>query len=164
MQPIHITLFTSMPTYRIIQLIEKDSELIIQRLLERVHSDPEVPNYQSLTDIELRTRARDLLTNLGSWLGTKDASRLNQRYEQLGAARHREEMPLHEVVYKLHILRRLLMGHARDEHLEVNALQLYGEQEFLCTLGEFFDRIVYSVVKGYSEAEIDRKQGNKTPN
>jgi hypothetical protein len=33
----------------------------------------------------------------------------------------------------------------------MNALELYAEQEFLKRLDHFFDRIIYRVVKGYSE-------------
>ena len=67
-------------------------------------------------------------------------------------------MPLHEVVYKLQLLKRIVLTHARDEHLEMNAIQLYHEQEFLTELDGFFDRIIYRVTKGFSEALMQRQR------
>jgi hypothetical protein len=63
-------------------------------------------------------------------------------------------MPLHEVIYKLQLLKRTVYEHARDQHLEVTAIELYAEQEFLGLIDEFFDRIIFRVCKGYSEREM----------
>lgn len=136
---------------RIIQLVEKDWLKIAEQAIRRVQEDPETPNYKSLTDDELRSRARDLLSNLGQWLNRQDTGLLDRRYEELGRVRHQDGFPLHEVVYKLNLLKRTILDHARDHHLEMNAMQLYAEQEFLQKLDLFFDRIIYRVVKGYSE-------------
>ncbi|MFN7561246.1 MAG: hypothetical protein ACK5TH_05665 [Prosthecobacter sp.] len=137
--------------HRMIKLVEKDCHRIAEQAVRRVQQDPETPNYKSLTDDELRARARDLLANLGQWLERQDDGLLDRRYETLGRARHQDGFPLHEVVYKLHLLKRTILDHAREQHLEMNALELYAEQEFLKRLDHFFDRIIYRVVKGYSE-------------
>lgn len=140
--------------HRIIQLVEKDWLKIAELAIQRVQQDPETPNYKSLTDDELRARARDLLSNLGRWLDRQDDGHLDRRYEELGRIRHQDGFPLHEVVYKLQLLKRTILNHAREEHLEMNAIQLYAEQEFLQRLDTFFDRIIYRVVKGYSEQAL----------
>ncbi len=137
--------------HRIIQLVEKDWLKIAELAIQRVQQDPETPNYKSLTDDELRARARDLLSNLGRWLDRQDDGHLDRRYEELGRIRHQDGFPLHEVVYKLQLLKRTILNHAREQHLEMNAIELYAEQEFLQRLDTFFDRIIYRVVKGYSE-------------
>jgi hypothetical protein len=137
---------------RLVQTIENHWELIAQRAIDAVHRDPEVPNYQSLTDDELRERARHLLSNLGQWLASRDESLISRRYEALGRQRCEEGMPLHEVIYKLQLLKRMVLEQARDAHLEMNALQLYSEQEFLTSVDGFFDRIIYRVAKGFSES------------
>jgi hypothetical protein len=61
---------------RLIEIVEKDWKTIASRVIHRVHSDPQVPNYQALTDHELRSRARDLLSQLGRWLGRRDEASL----------------------------------------------------------------------------------------
>jgi hypothetical protein len=141
---------------RLIQLVESNWETIAGITISRVHSDPEVPNYQALTDIELRSRARDLLSHLGHWLAKRDPEVLARRYEDLGRQRFDEGMPLHEVIYKLQLLKRAVYEHARDQHLEITAIELYAEQEFLGLIDEFFDRIIFRVCKGYSEQEMNR--------
>jgi hypothetical protein len=127
-----------------------------------VQQDPETPNYKSLTDDELRSRARDLLANLGRWLDRQDDGLLDRRYEELGRVRHQDGFPLHEVVYKLSLLKRTILDHAREHHLEMNALELYAEQEFLQKLDLFFDRIIYRVVKGYSEHAMADHAGGRS--
>jgi hypothetical protein len=147
--------------YRIIQMVEKDWQKIADQAIRRVQQDPETPNYKSLSDDELRSRARDLLANLGQWLSRLDNGMLNRRYEELGRLRHQDGFPLHEVVYKLQLLKRTILDHAREHHLEMNAMELYAEQEILQKLDFFFDRIIYSVVKGYSEHAMGAETGAK---
>ena len=149
--------------HRIIQLVEKDWHKIAEQAIRRVQQDPETPNYKSLTDDELRSRARDLLANLGRWLDRQDDGLLDRRYEELGRVRHQDGFPLHEVVYKLSLLKRTILDHAREHHLEMNALELYAEQEFLQKLDLFFDRIIYRVVKGYSEHAMADHAGGRSP-
>lgn len=144
---------------RIIHLVEKDWQKIAEQAVRRVQQDPETPNYKSLTDDELRARARDLLANLGQWLDRQDDGLLDRRYEELGRMRHQDGFPLHEVVYKLQLLKCTILNHAREHHLEMNAMELYAEQEFLQKLDLFFDRIIYRVVKGYSEHEMANQAG-----
>jgi hypothetical protein len=140
---------------RLIEIVEKDWEVIAQKAIGKVKTDPEVPNYRALTNDELRARARDLLAQLGHWLARRDEAGLARRYEDLGRQRFEEGMPLHEVIYKLQLLKRTVYEHARDQHLEVTAIELYAEQEFLGVMDEFFDRIIFRVCKGYSESEMD---------
>lgn len=149
--------------HRIIELVEKDWLKIAEQAIRRVQEDPETPNYKSLTDDELRSRARDLLANLGQWLNRQDTGSLDRRYEELGRVRHQDGFPLHEVVYKLSLLKRTILDHAREHHLEMNAMQLYAEQEFLQKLDLFFDRIIYRVVKGYSEHAMAIPSGGQQP-
>jgi hypothetical protein len=44
----------------------------------------------------------------------------------------------------------------------MNALELYAEQEFLQKLDLFFDRIIYRVVKGYSEHAMADRAGGRS--
>ena len=141
--------------HRIIHLVEKNWQKIADLAIRRVQQDPETPNYKALTDEELRSRAHDLLINLGSWLDRQDDGLLDRRYEELGRVRQQDGFLLHEVVYKLQLLKRTILEHAREQHLEMNAMELYAEQEFLQRLDRFFDRIIYRVVKGYSEQAMN---------
>ena len=147
--------------YRIIQMVEKDWQKIADQAIRRLQQDLETPNYKSLTDDELQSRARDLIPNLGQWLERLDNGALNRRHEELGRLRHQDGFPLHEVVYKLQLLKRTILDHAREHHLEMNAMELYAEQEFLQKLDLFFDHIIYRVVKGYSEHAMGAETGAK---
>ena len=142
---------------RLIELVETQWETIANEAIARLHRDPQVPNYHALTDDQLRARARDLLAQLGRWLARREEESLARRYEDLGRQRHAEGMPLHEVIYKLQVLKRVVHQHARDQHLEVTAIELYAEQEFLHLIDEFFDSIVFRVSKGYCEGELSAR-------
>lgn len=142
---------------RLIELVETQWETIAQQAIARLHADPLVPNYHALTDEQLRARARDLLAHLGRWLARREEESLARRYEDLGRRRYAEGMPLHEVIYKLQVLKRVVHQHARDQHLEVTAIELYAEQEFLHLIDEFFDNIVFRISKGYCEEQMSTR-------
>jgi hypothetical protein len=143
-----------MLSQRLIQLVERDWATIADWVIAQVHRDPEAPHYRALSDDELRLRARDLLSNLSRWLLDRNDIALAERYALLGRQRFEEGFPLHEVIYKLQMLKRAVLQYARDMHLERTALELYEEQEFLWVLDGFFDRVVYQVARGYSEAQM----------
>jgi hypothetical protein len=138
----------------LVRQIERHADEIAEQVIYRVQRDPNVPNYQALSDDELRYRAQDLLRNMGHWLISQDETAIRDRYEDLGRTRRQQGFPLHEVVYKLQLLKLTVLGRVQDEMVATNGLQLFQQQDLWRRADLFFDRIIYAVVKGYSEAQL----------
>jgi hypothetical protein len=145
-----------MLSIRLIHKIEQNWEHIAASVVQAVERNRDIPHYQALSDVEIHERARDLVKNLGFWLTQRDDAELNRRYEALGRQRHAEQFPLHEVVVKLQLLKRKILSFARDQHLAFDAAELYAEQDLYWAIDAFFDRAVLAVVKGYSDAHLQR--------
>ena len=88
----------------LIRMISDHWEDIAERVLQRVRRDSKLLEFGKLPEPELRERAREILQNLGNWMVSREED-LGQRYEQLGRQRCEEGIPLHEVVYALHLLK-----------------------------------------------------------
>lgn len=137
---------------RLVQLIEGHSEQITQRMLEAIRKDPRLPLFSQLPDSELLRRFDDACQHLGRWLAAKDEKLMEVRYTILGRERFEENIPLHEVVRAVQVLKREILKFARQQAVDQSALEIYGEKELEHLVGGFYDRIVYYIVQGYERA------------
>jgi hypothetical protein len=146
---------------RLIQRIESNWEAIAGQVIAQVRRDNEVSHYQSLSESEIRERARDIVVNLGYWLLSNNTAEIASRYEALGRRRFREGVPLHEVVYKLAMIRKSIGNYVMEQNLSLSAMEVYEELELLRSLTRFFDQVVHNLVRGY-ETELREVQRNGT--
>lgn len=138
---------------RLIQRIENNWEAIAANVIGQVRRDQEVSHYQSLSESEIRERAHDLVVNLSYWLLSNNSAEIGSRYEALGRRRYREGVPLHEVVYKLAMIRRSIASYVMEQNLALSAVEVYEELDLVRSLTRFFDKVVHNVVRGY-ESEM----------
>lgn len=143
-----------MVSTRLIQRIESHWEEIAAKVIEQVRRDEAVRHYSGLSESEIRERAHDLVVNLAYWQVSLNDPGIAARYEHLGRRRYREGIPLHEVVYKLTLIRRQLAAYVMEQNLNLSPLEIYEELDLLRSLMRFFDLVIYSVVRGY-EAEMN---------
>ena len=134
---------------RLIQRIENNWEAIAANVIGQVRRDQEVSHYQSLSESEIRERAHDLVVNLSYWLLSNNSAEIGSRYEALGRRRYREGVPLHEVVYKLAMIRRSIATYVMEQNLALSAVEVYEELDLVRSLTRFFDLVVHNVVRGY---------------
>lgn len=139
-----------MLSYRLIERIEQNWESLAQGVIADLQSDTRTPHYRELADAEIVERAQDLARNLGFWLTRGSHVPLAARYEDLGRRRAAEGVPLYEVIRKLQLLKRRLMGFAREQNLDQSALEIHAENELHQAIDQFFDEVIYSVAKGYA--------------
>jgi hypothetical protein len=52
----------------------------------------------------------------------------------------------------MHILKDKIVGFVHEEGLSMNAIQVYAQGELEQRIGQFFDALVYHVVRGYEHA------------
>jgi hypothetical protein len=135
----------------LIRMISDHWEEIAERVLQRVRRDSKLLEFGRLPEPELRQRAREILQNLGNWMVSREED-LAQRYEQLGRQRCEEGIPLHEVVYALHLLKECMIQYVRDAGLRQTHIELYAEEELQRGADRIFDTLVYYFVRGYERA------------
>jgi hypothetical protein len=140
-----------MLSVKLVQLVETHWEQISERILHKIQNDPRLIHVSRLSEAELRKRAREILRNIGDWLGASLDEPLARRSEALGRQRFEEGIPLHEAVLARFIIKEGLMEFVRDHAFIETSLQLYAEGELERSVGQLFDRMIYYVIRGYEE-------------
>ena len=158
---------------RLIQLIETHSEALTREVLQDLATNPKTRSFQIVPRAELESRTGNLYRNLGGWIGDPRDDAVQAEYEEWGRRRFRQGIPLSEMVYSLILIKHHLRRYIRDHGLvasssdlvvpgEFLAVQLHGVQELNFMVGEFFDRALYHLARGY-EAEAQVARGAKAP-
>jgi hypothetical protein len=147
-----------MLSVKLVQLVETHWEQISVRILQKIRNDLRLAHISRLSESELRERAREILKNIGDWLGASQDEPLARRSEALGRLRFEEGIPLHEVVLARFIIKEGLMEFVREHAFVETSLQLYAEGELERSVGQLFDRMIYYVIRGYEEALRENHQ------
>jgi len=141
-----------MLSIRLVQLIESHWEEIAARVVAEVKKQPETPLLAQRPESELRSWCHDILENLDSQLAAHREDQLERRYRVFGRRRFEENIPLHEAVMRLQILKWEIFNFVHEQGFAMTVLELYREEELQVLIGRFFDGLVYQVVRGYEEA------------
>ena len=137
---------------KLVHLIETHGEEILDRVILQIRREPEMTHMRTLLDSQLREYGQDLLHNLGHWLQTPNEDDVARRYERLGRARFEEDVPLHESVHALCLVREKVLDFVEEHIASKNAVELYAEEELDRRLGRFFDLLTVYLVRGYERA------------
>jgi hypothetical protein len=137
---------------RLVKLIEEHAEQLTAGLVNDLQTNPRTEAYHKLSHHELHRRAYDVYRHLGEWLGHKADDRIEANYRGLGEERHAEDIPLHEVVYALIVIKYHLRDYVRAAGLMNSTVELYQQLELDRLVGQFFDKATYYAVKGYESA------------
>jgi hypothetical protein len=140
---------------RLTRMISDHWEEIADRVLLRVTRDAKVLEFGKVPEHELRARAREIVQNMGNWMVSPEAD-LARRYEQMGRQRCEEGIPLHEMVYALHLLKECMIQYVRDAGLRQTPIELYAEEELQRGADHIFNTLVYYFVRGYERAMRQR--------
>ena len=141
-----------MLSIRLVQLIEAHWEDIATRVIDEIRKHPETRILAERPDSELRAWCRDLLENLEAQLSARHEDNLERRYRVFGRRRFEENVPLHEAVMRLQIMKSEIFSFVHEQGFAMTMLELYREEELQVLIGRFFDALVYQVVRGYEEA------------
>ena len=141
-----------MLSIKLVQLIETHWDEIARRVIVAIRRHPEMEQLSKCSEIELREWCQDILQNLGELLSVTKHEEVQRRFQVLGKMRFEENIPLHEAVLRVHLLKDMIVGFVHEQGFPMNALQLYAEEELEQRMGRFFDACVYHVVLGYERA------------
>lgn len=117
---------------------------------------------------ELEQRVFRTYHNLGNWLGNPKEDAVQAEYEEWGRKRYRNGTPLSEIVFAVILLKHHLRKYIRENGLieysrdrqapqEILPVHLYGIQELNYLVGDFFDKALYHLARGY-ELEAGKGQ------
>jgi hypothetical protein len=137
---------------KLVHLIETHWNRITDSVIEAIRRESELQHLRTLLDSELREWGDDLLHNLGHWLTVGSTDDLERRYERLGKMRFEQEIPLHESVRGLCLIREKTMEYVEENIASNSSVELYAEEELERRLGRFFDVLLVSLVRGYERA------------
>ena len=155
---------------RLLQLIQSHAGSLTSEVMTDLRTNERTPSFRPLSPSGLESRIGALYSNLGKWIGDADENAVRDEYEEMGRRRFRDGVPVSEIVYALlltkHHLRRYIRDHglvdfAGDRMMpdELLPLELHSIQELNYQVGEFFDRALYHLARGYeSEAAMHRSE------
>ena len=137
---------------KLIRLIETHQQEITDRLIRDIHRYPDLTHLRQLPEVELRERSQNLLENLGYWLAEGNEEEMGRKYEGLCRVRFDEDVPLHESVHALFLIKEKMIDFIGEQGFPPDALELYAEEELERRVGQFFDLLVLRMIRGYEGA------------
>ena len=164
-----------MLSLRLIELIETHAENLTRDVLKEYATNPRTRHWGVVPSNELEQRVFRTYHNLGNWLGDPKEDAVQAEYEEWGRKRYRNRIPLSEIVYAVILLKHHLRKYIRDNGLieysrdrqapqEILPVHLYGIQELNYLVGDFFDKALYYLARGYeSEAGASVPAGESAP-
>jgi hypothetical protein len=137
---------------RLVQLIEANWEEIARRLIRSIRENPETQTVAALPETETKEWCREILENLGYLLLVRKDQETYRRFQVLGGMRFEQNIPLHEAVLRMQLLKAKILGFVHEESISMTVIQVYAQEELEQRIGQFFDALVYHVVRGYETA------------
>ena len=148
---------------RLLQLIQAHAGSLTNEVIVDLRTNERTSAFRRLNLSNLESRIGALYSNLGRWIGDSDENAVRVEYEEMGRRRFQEDVPVSEIVYALLLTKQHLRRYIRDHGLvdfagdrmmpdELLPLELHSIQELNYQVGEFFDRALYHLARGY-EAE-----------
>jgi hypothetical protein len=115
-------------------------------------------------------RIASLYENLGKCICNPNEDGVRQEYQDWGRTRFRQGIPFSEIVYVLMLTKKHLRKFIREHGLvdfcedrvtpgELVPVELYAIQELNYLIGDFFDRALSHLVRGYEAAAMAKRAG-----
>jgi hypothetical protein len=150
----------SMLGTRLLQLIQAHAGPLTHDVVKDLLTNERTPTFRRLNAADVETRVSALFYNLGRWIGDADEHAIQIEYEDMGRARFREGVRVSELVYALLITKHHLRHYIREHGLvdfagdrivpqELLPLELHSIQDLNYQVGDFFDRALYHLARGY---------------
>ena len=152
-----------MLTSRLVHLIESHAKSLTTGVMQDIMSNKHTTSFRAVPIADLELRIATLYQNLGKWLGNPKEDGIQKEYEEWGSRPFHRGIPLSEIVYSLILIKAHLRRFIREHGLvgtsadqvtpdELVPVELYAIQELNYMVGEFFDRALYHLTRGYEAA------------
>jgi hypothetical protein len=138
-----------MLAYRLVRLIETHSDALASGLLKKVQSSELTRSYRNVPPEELQQRVYEIYRHLGDWLLGKSAFDIEQRYQEIGARRAHQGVPMSELIWVIVLTKENLWEFLKKENVMERPVEVFGELEMMQLLDQFFDRAIYFASIGF---------------
>ena len=102
---------------RLLSLIQSHAGPLTGETLEDLITNDRTPSFRRLRQPELESRVALLFNNLAKWIGDPSDESVRREYEEMGATRFRESVPLSELVYAIILTKKHLRQSIREHGL-----------------------------------------------
>ena len=151
-----------MLSHRFVRLIEDHSDALASGLLHKIQRSVRTEAFSKVPPDELKERVSEIYRHLGEWLIDKSEADIEQRYTQIGTRRAQQGVPLSQVIWALILTKDNLWEFILDESYPDRPVDIFGKQELLQLLDQFFDRAIHAAAVGYEwEAEAKVRAESK---
>ena len=141
-----------MLSHRFVRLIEDRSDALASGLLHKVQRSVRTEAFCKVPPDELKERVDEIYRHLGEWLVDKSEADIEQRYTQIGTRRAQQGVPLSQVIWAIILTKDNLWEFILDESYPDRPVEIFGKQELLQLLDQFFDRAIHAAAVGYEWA------------
>jgi hypothetical protein len=138
--------------HRFVHLIEEHSDALASGLLRKVQRSARTEAFRNVPPDELMQRVSEIYRHLGEWLLDKSESDIEERYANIGSRRAQQGVPLSQLIWAIILTKDNLWEFVLDESYPDRPVEIFGKQELLQLLEQFFDRAIYSAAVGYEWA------------
>lgn len=137
---------------KLIDIIEKNAEVIANRWMNDTLSNPFMPTYSNADPQSSFDRVLLFIQQFGKWLGGvfKDEE-VRTYYLELGRKRKREGFNLSEVLSAISLTRKYIWEFALSQRMWNKTIDIYMTLELERRMMLFFDRASFYVARGYEQ-------------
>ena len=136
----------------LVEVIEKNAELISDHWVKDVIFNKTTPSYNLLSPEELSRRFNDDARQYIKWLtGNYNYKKMKTHYRTLGAVSKKEGYTLSELISALSLIRKYIWEFALSQGMWNKAIDIYRTLELERRMMLFFDKASYNVCRGYEK-------------
>lgn len=141
-----------MLSHRFVHHIEDRSDALASGLLHKVQHSDRTEAFRKVPPEELTQRVSEIYRHLGEWLLDKSEKDIEQHYTEIGVRRAHQGVPLSQVIWAIILTKDNLWEFILDDSYPDRPIEIFGKQELLQLLDQFFERAIYSAAVGYERA------------
>src|SRR5262245_12998874 len=152
-----------MVSAKLIELIELHAGRLAADTSKDLVTNERTPSFRAVPIDDLEPRVFELFHHLGNWIGDPNDDRVQAEFERWGRLRFGQRIPLSEIVCAVILLKSHLRCYIRDHGLVdasfprvegdyVLPMHLHSLQELNARVGEFFDKALYYLARGFETA------------
>ena len=143
---------------RLVRLIESHAEELAKGLVSHLKSHPRTPSLHHFSEDQLRDRALSVYGHLGDWLSGEHQEDIRKTYEEFGARRAAEGIPLSEMLYGLAVTKNHLLEFAWTSMEGSSSMEVLGTCDLIFKVSRLFDNAAYCTAVGYEHHARHGKQ------
>jgi len=144
-----------MLSHRLVRLIETHANALALNLSEKVRDSRQLSEYDKVPTSELNARVYEVYHHLSDWLLERKEQDIEVRYTAIGSRRAAQGVSLSQLIRAIVLTKQNLWEFLKRQSMADNPVEIFGEQELLQLLDQFFDSAIYYAALGYEQTTVE---------